>query len=417
MKSWAGIAPSKGQQGPTTSLPLSLFNTASQKVETLPVKDFYRLYVCGITPYDATHLGHAATYVSFDLINRYLRFTGAEVAFVENITDIDDPLLERATRDGVDWRDLALSQIELFRGDMVALHVIPPDHYVGVVEAMQIIIDAVSALKEKNSTYKVGDDLYFRVRLDPEFLERTHLGESIAMEFFAERGGDPQRSGKDDPFDALVWKAQRDSEPGWPSPFGVGRPGWHIECSAIALHYLKPDPTDDFAIDIQGGGSDLIFPHHDMSAAQGLIATGQKFARFFVHAGMIGLDGTKMSKSLGNLIFVSRLISDGVEPMAIRLALLGHHYRSDHMWGSSEISEASAFLERIRLNLARIEVAPTENVINEIVKALANDLDTVRVLELIADWCSKTEDGSFEGVSGSAGQLSRVLDDLLGLAI
>jgi L-cysteine:1D-myo-inositol 2-amino-2-deoxy-alpha-D-glucopyranoside ligase len=237
------------------------------------------------------------------------------------------------------------------------------------------------------------------------------------MEFFAERGGDPQRSGKDDPFDALVWKAQRDGEPGWPSPFGVGRPGWHIECSAIALHYLKPDPTDDFAIDIQGGGSDLIFPHHDMSAAQGLIATGQKFARFFVHAGMIGLDGTKMSKSLGNLILVSRLISDGVEPMAIRLALLGHHYRSDHMWGSSEISESSAFLERIRLNLARIEVAPTENVINEIVKALANDLDTVRVLELIADWCSKTEDGSFEGVSGSAGKLSRVLDDLLGLAI
>jgi len=393
---------------------LSLYNTSSQKVEVLPSKDHYRLYVCGITPYDATHLGHAATYVAFDLINRYLRFGGARVSFVENITDIDDPLFERAKRDGVDWSELATSQIELFRGDMVALHVIPPDHYVGVVEAMQIIIDAVSALHSKDSTYKVDDDLYFRVRLDPDFLKRTHLSEEVAMEYFAERGGDPQRSGKNDPFDALVWKAQRDGEPGWPSPFGLGRPGWHIECSAIALHYLGPDKADEFAIDIQGGGSDLIFPHHDMSAAQGLVATGQKFAQFFVHAGMIGLDGTKMSKSLGNLIFVSRLINEGIEPMAIRLALLGHHYRSDHMWGSSEIADASAFLQRIRLNLARMEVAPTESVIADLVAALSNDLDTVRALEAISLWCTATENGAS---GGSAGQLSRVLDDLLGLAL
>jgi L-cysteine:1D-myo-inositol 2-amino-2-deoxy-alpha-D-glucopyranoside ligase len=297
---------------------------------------------------------------------------------------------------------------------MVALHVIPPDHYVGVVEAMQIIIDAISALASKNSTYNVDDDLYFRVRLDPDFLKRTHLSSDLAMEFFAERGGDPQREGKNDPFDALVWKAQRDGEPGWPSPFGVGRPGWHIECSAIALHYLRPLTTDEFAIDIQGGGSDLIFPHHDMSASQGFIATGQKFARFFVHAGMIGLDGTKMSKSLGNLIFVSRLINDGIEPMAIRLALLGHHYRSDHMWGSSEISDATAFLQRLRINLARMEVAPTQPLIADLLAALSNDLDTVRVLELLASWCTATENGA---TGGSAGQLSRVLDDLLGLAI
>jgi len=414
MKSWADLLLGKSDGYRDVYPTLSLYNTSSQKVEPLPLKDLYRLYVCGITPYDATHLGHAATYVTFDLINRYLQFGGARVSFVENITDIDDPLFERAKRDGLDWSELATSQIELFRGDMVALHVIPPDHYVGVVEAMQIIIDAISALASKDSTYKVEDDLYFRVRLDPEFLTRTHLSEETAMEFFAERGGDPLRSGKNDPFDALVWKAQRDGEPGWPSPFGVGRPGWHIECSAIALHYLRPDTADEFAIDIQGGGSDLIFPHHDMSAAQGLIATGQKFARFFVHAGMIGLDGTKMSKSLGNLIFVSRLINDGIEPMAIRLALLGHHYRSDHMWGSSEISDASAFLERLRLNLARMEVAPTQPLIAELLTALSNDLDTVRALELISAWCTATENGAS---GGSAGQLSRVLDDLLGLAI
>ena len=414
MKSWANLSLGKGESHRDAYKTLSLFNSSIQKIEALPNKDLYRLYVCGITPYDATHLGHAATYVAFDLINRYLRFGGAEVSFVENITDIDDPLFERAKRDGVDWSVLATSQIELFRGDMVALHVIPPDHYIGVVEAMQIIIDAISALYSEDSTYKVDDDLYFRVRLDPEFLKRTHLLPEVALEYFAERGGDPERSGKGDPFDALVWKGQRDGEPGWPSPFGVGRPGWHIECSAIALHYLRPNPTDEFAIDIQGGGSDLIFPHHDMSAAQGWIATGQRFARFFVHAGMIGLDGTKMSKSLGNLIFVSKLINDGVEPMAIRLALLGHHYRSDHMWGSSEIADASDFIQRIRLNLARMEVAPTESVIADLITALSNDLDTVLALEVIAAWCTATENGAS---GGSAGQLSRVLDDLLGLAL
>jgi L-cysteine:1D-myo-inositol 2-amino-2-deoxy-alpha-D-glucopyranoside ligase len=414
MKSWADLSLGQSEGYGDVYKTLALFNTTSQQVEELPIKDLYRLYVCGITPYDATHLGHAATYVAFDLINRYLRFGGADVSFVQNITDIDDPLFERAKRDGLDWSELATSQIELFRGDMVALHVIPPDHYVGVVEAMQIIIDAVSVLRSKDSTYKVDDDLYFRVHLDPEFLKRTHLSSEVAMEYFAERGGDPQLSGKEEPFDALVWKAQRDGEPGWPSPFGIGRPGWHIECSAIALHYLQPSASDEFAIDIQGGGSDLIFPHHDMSAAQGWVATGQKFARFFVHAGMIGLDGAKMSKSLGNLIFVSKLIEQGVEPMAIRLALLGHHYRSDHMWGSSEISDAATFLSRIRLNLARVEVAPTEILISDLLSALSNDLDTVRALELIASWCTATENGA---TGGSAGQLSRVLDDLLGLAI
>jgi L-cysteine:1D-myo-inositol 2-amino-2-deoxy-alpha-D-glucopyranoside ligase len=414
MKSWAELSLGTGDEFRGIYKTLSLYNTANQRVEELPQKDLYRLYVCGITPYDATHLGHAATYVSFDLINRYLRFGGAKVSYVQNITDIDDPLFERAKRDGVDWSELASSQIELFRGDMVALHVIPPDHYVGVIEAMQIIVDAVSALASKDSTYKVDEDLYFRVRLDPEFLKRTHLTSEVAMKYFAERGGDPQRKGKHDPFDALVWKAQRDGDPGWASPFGIGRPGWHIECSAIALHFLQPNASDVYSIDIQGGGSDLIFPHHDMSAAQGLVATGQKFAHFFVHTGMIGLDGTKMSKSLGNLIFVSKLINEGVEPMAIRLALLGHHYRSDHMWGSSEISDASALLHRLRLNLARMEVAPTNAVIAGILDALSHDLDTVRVLELLASWCTATENGAS---GGSAGQLSRVIDDLLGLAI
>jgi L-cysteine:1D-myo-inositol 2-amino-2-deoxy-alpha-D-glucopyranoside ligase len=413
MKSWAGPSYRKEASSRKDVPVLNLFNTASSQLEPLEVKDFYRMYVCGITPYDATHLGHASTYISFDLINRYLRFSGATVAFVENITDIDDPLLERALRDGVDWQELAHSQIELFRGDMVALRVIPPDHYIGVVEAMDQIIESILLLQKADSLYSVEGDLYFRVRRDPEFLERSHISLNTALEIFSQRGGDPQRVGKEDPLDALVWRMQRPGEPGWPSPFGVGRPGWHIECSAIAFHFLKPSPEDDYAIDIQGGGSDLIFPHHDMSAAQGLIATDQQFARSFVHTGMIGLDGEKMSKSLGNLVFVSRLLADGVDPMAIRLALMGHHYRSDHMWTTPEISRAEKFVERLRLNLSRVEVAPTSPVMAEILVAMSQDLNTEGVIALLVTWCEKTESGQS---GGSAGELARFLDELLGLA-
>ena len=393
---------------------LALFNTSSQKVETLPAKNLYRLYVCGITPYDATHLGHAATYLTFDLINRYLRATGASVDFVQNITDIDDPLLERATRDGVDWRDLAQSQIDLFKGDMTDLHVIPPKNYVGVVEAMPLVVDAVIKLQEAGTTYKVGDDIYYRVHSDSEFGERSHYSEEKMLEIFAERGGDPKKVGKEDPLDALVWLSQREGEPGWASPFGNGRPGWHIECCAIALHYLNPDSAEDFAIDIQGGGSDLIFPHHEMSAAQSRSMTNQRFARSYTHAGMIGLDGEKMSKSLGNLVFVSKLIRAGVNPAAIRWALMGHPYAEDLMWSDSLIQVASAEIERLQLNLARMEVAPTDSVISEIIAALSNNLDTPSVLDAIRKWMDKTESGITGGV---AGELGRALDTLLGIAL
>jgi len=393
---------------------LSLYNTASKSVEALPAKDHYRLYVCGITPYDATHLGHAATYLTFDLIHRYLRATGARVDFVENITDIDDPLLERANRDGVSWQDLAQSQIDLFRGDMTDLHILPPKNYVGVVEAMDLVIDAVKKLKDADTTYVVDSDLYFRVRSDLQFGERSHLSQEEMLQIFSERGGDPKRVGKEDPLDALVWLAQRQGEPGWPSSFGPGRPGWHIECCAIALHYLAPNPTDEFAIDIQGGGSDLIFPHHEMSASQSKAMTGQKFARTYVHAGMIGLDGEKMSKSLGNLVFVSRLIQSGVNPTSIRWALMGHHYRTDLMWTDSLIQEAEQEISRLQQNLAKVDVAPTDSVITSVIAAMADNLNTPLALQRIRLWMDETESGV---TGGEAGELSRALDSLLGIAL
>jgi len=393
---------------------LSIYNTATQSKEKLPKKNLYQMYVCGITPYDATHLGHAATYITFDLINRYLRATGAHVDFVQNITDIDDPLFERAKRDNVDWSELATSQIELFRGDMVDLHIIPPKNYIGVVEAIPLIIESISKIENSAPTYVVDSDLYFQVHSDSDFGKRSNLSNTQMVDIFAQRGGDPLRVGKRDPLDALLWLNQRDGEPGWDSPFGKGRPGWHIECSAIAMNYLDGELDNQYSIDIQGGGSDLIFPHHEMSAAQSKAISGKEFARAYVHSGMIGLDGEKMSKSKGNLLFVSKMINDGTSPMAIRLALITAHYSSDRMWTSLLLDNANELLERMTIALSREEVAPTKPVIEKIVRALSDNLDTPTALAAISLWCDETLSGS---QGGEAGELSRAIDTLLGIAI
>ena len=393
---------------------LSLLNTATKSIQVLPRKNMYRMYVCGITPYDSTHLGHAATYLSFDLINRYLRATGSKVLYVQNITDIDDPLLERANRDGVDWQELAQSQIELFRSDMTTLHVIPPENYIGAVEAIPLVTRKIEELKSADAIYSVDEDLYFRVHSDPDFGTRSHLSKEESLKIFAERGGDPDRAGKENPLDSLVWLAQRPNEPGWPSIHGQGRPGWHIECCAIALNYLLPEQDSDFLIDIQGGGSDLIFPHHEMSAAQARVSTGRSFAQFYVHTGMIGLDGQKMSKSLGNLVFVSTLVRSGVNPMAIRCALMMHGYAADRMWDDELLLTAQSFLDSLTLALSQTQCAPTSNLIQEIIQALSNNLDTKKVFVLLQDWISESAKGA-EG--GNPGELSRTLDALLGVAI
>ena len=393
---------------------LSLRDSSTGSLSTLPVKDEYRMYVCGITPYDATHLGHAATYVTFDLVNRYLRAMGKTVHFVENVTDIDDPLLERAARDNVDWKELAQSQINLFRGDMSDLHIIPPAHYIGAVESIPLVVKAVEKLQKLDTVYPVESDLYFSVKADQNFGTRAHLSQEEMLELSAERGGDPARLGKRDPLDALVWLHARPGEPYWPSPFGDGRPGWHIECCAIALNYLPSDQNDDFVIDIQGGGSDLLFPHHEMGAAQASVLTGKNFARLYVHAGLIGLDGEKMSKSRGNLAFLSTLIEHGADPMAVRLALMADHYSEDRMWTDDRLMASTRFLDRMRLLLSRPEVAPTNGVVQGIINSLANNLDTPHALEILERWCVETEAGS---VGGSAGELSRAIDLLLGIAL
>lgn len=393
---------------------LQLTNSASGSKEFLLSKPLYRMYVCGITPYDATHIGHAATYLTFDLINRYLRASGSEVRYVQNITDIDDPLLERAKRDGVDWTDLAHQQIDLFRSDMVKLRVIPPADYIGAVDAIPLVTAAIQELSRKNSIYPVDEDLYFDVYSDKEFGKRSHLSGNEMLRIFSERGGDPNRVGKAHPLDCLVWMSQRPNEPGWPSPFGIGRPGWHIECTAIAIKYLTPDSDDFSLIDIQGGGSDLIFPHHEMCAAQAEVMSGKPLAATYVHAGMIGLDGEKMSKSKGNLVFVSKLLEAGRDPMAIRWALMKSHYRTDRMWTDELLVEAEAEINLLRSVLSGSLVAPTASLIQKIVDSLANDLDTPAVVQAVLTWTSQSQSG---GEQTEAKSLLTALDTLLGIKL
>ena len=393
---------------------LSLTNSASGKKEEVKRKPVYRMYVCGITPYDATHLGHAATYLTFDLINRYLTASGSEVRYVQNITDIDDPLLERANRDGVDWTKLAHQQIDLFRSDMINLRVIPPAHYIGAVDAIPLVTDAIAELSSKGSIYSVEQDLYFKVHADSQFGERSNLSQEKMLEIFAERGGDPTRAGKSDPLDCLVWMSQRPNEPGWPSPFGIGRPGWHIECTAIALRYLEPSIGEDTLIDIQGGGSDLIFPHHEMCAAQAQVLSGKPLASTYVHAGMIGLDGEKMSKSKGNLVFVSKLVAAGRDPMAIRWALMKDHYRQDRMWTEELLVVAEGEIQALRSCLEQTNVAPTKELIETIVNALSNDLDTQGVTTALNSWVGQTQSGES---GGDAPALAVALDALLGIKL
>ena len=397
---------------PLKLTPLSLRDTQHGMTEVKSSR-FFSMYVCGITPYDATHLGHAATYLSFDLINRYLTLEHTNVSFTENVTDIDDPLLERANKSGDDWEKLADDQLTLFKNDMAALRVMPPDNLVKVTDSMDLIETFISKLQSKGFTYSVGSDLYFSVE---GFLKELPMSIDEAISIFSERGGDPQRAGKKHPLDPLLWLANKEGEPGWSSTFGFGRPGWHVECTAIALEYLDREDKE-FVIDLQGGGSDLIFPHHFMSAQLIKAATGRKFAKLFIHAGMIGYEGEKMSKSKGNLVFVSKLLEEGVDPLVIRWALLKNHYQTDREWTQNLLIQASAEVELVRSALSKSEVIDPNTYLQGVSEAIANNLDTATALELIINWSNESldEDESSEFVN-SAGLMSRGIDALLGLS-
>ncbi|GHD20262.1 cysteine--1-D-myo-inosityl 2-amino-2-deoxy-alpha-D-glucopyranoside ligase [Nocardiopsis kunsanensis] len=405
MRSWSApdIVPLPGNGGP-----LRLHDTASDRVVTTEPGPRAGMYACGITPYDAAHLGHAFTYLAFDLVNRVWRDAGHEVDYVQNTTDIDDPLLERAAATGEDWRELAHREIDVFRADMAALRVLPPSSYVGVVESVDLISDLAARLRDTGSTYDLDGDLYFSAADAPKLGELSHMDRTEMLELFGERGGDPQRPGKKDPLDWLLWRAERPGEPAWESPLGRGRPGWHIECSAIALDRLGP------AFDLNGGGSDLVFPHHEMGAAESRCATGGPNAHTHLHVGMVGLHGEKMSKSQGNLVFVSGLRQEGVDPAVIRLAMLDHHYRTPWDWTDGEITRATARADRWRSALDLDSGPEAETVLAAVRSALAEDLDSPAALRAVDTWAEAalTQGGTD---SGAPGLVRATVDTLLGV--
>jgi L-cysteine:1D-myo-inositol 2-amino-2-deoxy-alpha-D-glucopyranoside ligase len=396
---------------PGNGLPLSLYDTATQQVRPTEPGPTARMYVCGITPYDATHMGHAFTYVTFDLINRAWRDAGHEVHYVQNVTDIDDPLLERAVATGQDWQEIALRETALFREDMTDLNVIPPRDYIGAVESIPSVAEHVATLRDKGAVYSVDGDLYFRVRSDPEFGRVARLDDDTMRAVFAERGGDPERPGKEDPLDCLVWQLERPDEPAWDTPLGHGRPGWHIECAAIALDHLG------MTIDVQGGGTDLTFPHHEMSASEAqVLMDAWPFARHFVHSAMVSWQGHKMSKSRGNLVFVSVLRRDGIDPNAIRLALLAHHYRSDWAWTDLGLEGARERLTLWRQAADGDRGPSAEPVLQRVREHLANDLRTPEALDAVDAWAQAQQAGEGDD-EGSPDLIRRLADALLGVRI
>ncbi|MCZ2404183.1 cysteine--1-D-myo-inosityl 2-amino-2-deoxy-alpha-D-glucopyranoside ligase [Paenarthrobacter sp. Z7-10] len=404
MKSW-NSRPIPELSGAMPSI--SLRDTVSGAVRPLPAQPDVSMYVCGITPYDATHMGHAATYVAFDLLNRAWRDAGQRVKYVQNVTDVDDPLLERAQRDGVDWCELASGQIELFRKDMEALNVIAPEHYIGAVEAIDSIVPQIEKLVAAGVAYPVlgadggpDGDIYFSVKdaSAPSDSRGAHddgnapwwlgqisaLTQSQMLPVFAERGGDPERPGKRNALDPLLWRVAREGEPRWDgASLGAGRPGWHIECTVIAQRFL-PSPFT-----VQGGGSDLVFPHHEMGAGHAFALSGVPMAEHYAHTGMVGLDGEKMSKSKGNLVLVSALRAQGVDPAAIRLVILAHHYRSDWFYSDAVLEQTQTRLESWRAALGAAPSGSAGGVIADLRAALANDLDAPAALAAVDLWASR----------------------------
>lgn len=426
MKSWISRPV---PQLPGSMPALRLFDTAKGSVVTLGAAGEQSMYVCGITPYDATHMGHAASYVAFDLLNRAWRDGRQTVSYVQNVTDVDDPLLERATATGVDWRDLAASQIELFQTDMAALNVLAPDRYVGAVEAIPLIVPAIEQLLQRGLAYRVAGgagepdgDVYYDVEAagkhSAEATDAWTLGavsglsDAEMLELFAERGGDPGRAGKRQALDPLLWRVARDGEPSWPGgELGEGRPGWHIECTVIAQKYLPAPFT------VQGGGSDLIFPHHEMGAGHAYSLSGVPLAQHFAHAGMVGLDGEKMSKSKGNLVLVSKLRSAGEEPAAIRLAILAHHYRSDWSWTDAGFAAAKERLRTWREALAAAPAGSAAGLVSRMRAELSNDLNAPGAVAAVDAWARASLAAGQEASPSDASLVSDAVDALLGVEL
>jgi len=351
-----------------------LYDTARRAVVPLEPGPLVTLYSCGITPYDSAHLGHAQVYLTFDILQRRLRDLGHETRCVRNVTDVDDDILRKARELGIHYLDLAAEEIARFDSDMGALGLIPAWSEPRATSAIAEILTLIGAVLDSGRAYQAGGAIYFDVTTFPGFGAVSHLDEPTMLEMAAEHGGKPDDPSKRHPLDFVLWQPSLPDEPSWESRWGPGRPGWHIECSALALRELGD------TIDVHGGGRDLIFPHHECENAQSESVTGRPFVRHWLHVGLVGLDGAKMSKSLGNLVFVGELLKEW-EPAVLRLALLGHHYRADWEWTGEDLARAAVRLEAWRAAPAPWErsgpgAGPVEPGLELVRSFLDDDLDT-----------------------------------------
>lgn len=366
---------------------MKLFNTLTQSLEPFtPINNTVSVYVCGITPYDTTHLGHAFLYVSFDALMRYMRSRGYTVKYVQNVTDIDDDVLRKAGELGMAWDELGRRETERFLNDMDALNVRRPDVYAKATEQIDGIIEIVQKLIERGFAYESAGCVFFSVKKDAEFGQMAQaigLHDYEAMLKIAnERGNFPDDARKQDPLDFVLWQAQAPGEPAWKSPWGPGRPGWHIECSAMVIRYLGSQ------IDIHGGGFDLAFPHHTCEIAQSEHFTGKvPFARFWMHVGMVHQDGEKMSKSLGNLTLVRNLLKD-YSADAIRVTLLNHHYRYPWECFPADLEFSSklvALFQSVR-ELVGTQASGEDHLLRDRFEAaMDNDLNTPEAFALLQE--------------------------------
>ena len=357
---------------------IHLYDTARGTVVPFEPGELVTLYSCGITPYDSAHLGHAQVYLTFDILQRRLRDLGHETRCVRNVTDVDDDILRKARELGVHYLDLAAEEITRFDRDMDALGLIPAWSEPRATSAIAEILTLIGAVLDSGNAYQSGGAVYFDVTTFPRFGELSHYDHATMLTLAAENGGHPDDPNKRHPLDFVLWQPSLPDEPSWESRWGPGRPGWHIECSALVLRELGE------TIDVHGGGRDLVFPHHECETAQSEAATGAPFVRQWLHVGLVGLEGTKMSKSLGNLVFVGDLLQEW-EPAVVRLALLSHHYRFDWQWSDRDLVEAAARLAAWR-SVGDSDTQPTD----------AQSTDTQSTDMRSVDWSATETLGSDE---------------------
>jgi L-cysteine:1D-myo-inositol 2-amino-2-deoxy-alpha-D-glucopyranoside ligase len=396
---------------------MQLFNTQTGRVEDFTPRDgAVGMYVCGVTPYDTTHVGHAFTFLTFDILARWLRYKGIDVTYVQNVTDIDDDILRKAKEVGLTWTELGDREIAKYLKDMEDLNWIAPDHYVRATDHIPEMLDITRALIEKGHAYESNGNVYFSVASDPEFGKLSHIPRDMMLPIANERGNTPDDPNKRDPLDFILWQAWQDGEPSWDSPYGPGRPGWHVECSAMASRYLGP------SIDIHGGGFDLVFPHHEAEIAQSENAFGvEPFARSWVHAAMVGYNGEKMSKSLGNLVLVSKTLENYTAD-AMRLYLFSNHYRTPWTFEDEEMdrwsSVAGDLIEAIDLPAYGIGIeldvsAERERFLN----AMDDDLNTPEAIEALREIASAILESPEDDDTRAAQRSLRELGDVLGLTL